>query len=244
LIEQDGHSLEHISFEGKTVNRLKPPRNGNAGGNGDYAELMSSRMDSASCRDLIALILKSAGLHADAYRDACMNRRLTACLRTLKTATISEAYRRLIENPELNTIAVDSLIIGVTEFFRDAVIFDALSKIISSSLANKQGLLRIWSAGCSNGAELYSVAILLAEAGLLNRSSLVGTDCRPTAIHVAQAGLFSETSIKSMDKGLRQKYIRSVGEKWQVVEPLRQRMQWRVQNMISGCEKGPWDIIL
>jgi chemotaxis protein methyltransferase CheR len=244
LIGQTGHSLEYVSFEGKTVSRKKHPKNCNAGGKKEYIELTSSLIDQEPCRELIAWILESSGLHADAYRAACMNRRLAACLRTLKTTSISEARRLLTEHPELNTTAVDSLIIGVTEFFRDAAVFNTLRKTLSDNFADRHGTLRVWSAGCSNGAELYSVAILLAEAGLLNRSILVGTDCRPSAIRDAQAGFFSEADIKPMDSLLQQKYIRRAGGKWQVTETLRRPMKWRVRNLISGCEKGPWDLIL
>jgi chemotaxis methyl-accepting protein methylase len=244
LIEKPGPSLEHIAFKGKTPSRNNHPQSCNARGNKDYIDSISDLMIPEPCRELVSLILDSAGLSVDAYRAACLNRRLTSCLRTLKASTISEAHSKLIEHPELNPIAVDSLIIGVTEFFRDAAVFDALKKILLDNLSNKQGLLHIWSAGCSNGAELYSLAILLAEAGLLTRSNLVGTDCRHSAIREAQAGLFSEASLKVMNKGLRQKYMRNAGGKWQVSEPLHRQIHWRVQNLLSGCEKGPWDIIL
>ena len=47
-----------------------------------------------------------------------------------------------------------------------------------------------------------------------------------------------------MDASLRQKYMRYTGGGWRVVSSLRRRMQWRVSNVLSGIETGPWDIVL
>jgi chemotaxis protein methyltransferase CheR len=192
---------------------------------------------------LVAWVLESAGLSADAYRTAPMHRRLPACLRTLKVSSISEAWC-LMQHPKSVEKAMDSLMIGVTEFFRDAAVFDALGEIIAANPAIQQDPIRVWSAGCSNGAELYSIAMLLAEAGLIDRCILVGTDCRESAIREAQAGFYSEAGVRSIDALLRRKYMRKAGGQWRVADSLNQCIQWRVGNLLSGCENGPWDVIL
>lgn len=235
MIRETGYSREHIEFSGKKVDRCGV---GAAGAPGP------SIAGHEPCPELIASILGSAGLSADAYRATSMNRRLAACLRTLKSPTVPEACRRLTERPRLNIQALDSLMIGVTEFFRDAPVFCELGSLIREHSENSRNGLRIWSAGCSNGAELYSLAILLAEAGLLNRCTMIGTDCRRSAIREARAGLYSESNLRSMDGSLREKYMRKVGPHWRVIEPLRLCIQWRIRDLLSGCEKGPWDMVL
>jgi chemotaxis protein methyltransferase CheR len=109
-----------------------------------------------------------AGLSADDYRPASLHRRLPACLRALRAANISEARRLLRRTPQLISVALDALLLGVTEFFRDAHVFSCLRDLLPSVISRNQGVLRIWSAGCSNGAELYSVASLLAELNVLD----------------------------------------------------------------------------
>lgn len=165
-------------------------------------------------------------------------------MRTLKTVSAAEAHRLLMQHPGLCEKAVDSLLIGSTEFTRDTPVFETLQKMISSDRAIDGKPLRIWSAGCSNGAEVYSMAMLLAEAGLLEGSTLVGTDCRAAAIREAQAGLYHESSVRSMDASLRRKYMKNDGKQWCIARPLPAQIQWRVKNLLAGCEKGPWDIIL
>jgi chemotaxis protein methyltransferase CheR len=228
-------SLEHIAFEGRASNCP------------EYIRGPVANSEPAIDQDLlpafIARVLESAGLPADAYRAAPMRRRLGACLRTLKAGSVSEAWS-LMQSPELVGTAIDSLLIGVTEFFRDAEVFDALRKIIATEAPIQQGPIRVWSAGCSNGAELYSLAMLLAEAGKFGRSILVGTDCRAAAIHEARSGVYSEADVRSMDAWLRHKYMHKDGGRWRVADSLRRHIRWRVGNLLAGGEDGPWDIIL
>ncbi len=193
---------------------------------------------------MIPLILKLAGLPVDAYRTAPLQRRLSACLRTLKAGSFPTARQILAQNPELLRNVVRSLLIGVSEFFRDRDVFNALQKIIVEDFALRQKRIRVWSAGCSNGAELYSVAILLAEAGLLNRSFLVGTDCRPDAIQEAGGGIYRSCCVQQVTAPLLQKYFEAFEGQWRVAAQLRRSTQWKVRNLLANIESGPWDIIL
>ena len=97
----------------------------------------------------------------------------------LKVRSTEEAREVLENRPALLPAAVDSLLIGVTEFFRDSLVFEGMRAEVLPNLAIRRGPLRICSAGCSTGEELYSVAILLAEGGLLARSFLLGTTVGP-----------------------------------------------------------------
>ena len=105
--------------------------------------------------------------------------------------------------------AVSSLLIGVTEFFREPAVFDFLRTQVLPVLAGGNRRLRIWSAACSSGAELYSMAILLSETGLLERSYLLGTDCRGDAIERARLGLYDATALKLVQAATRDKPISS-----------------------------------
>jgi chemotaxis protein methyltransferase CheR len=235
VTEQNGYSLEHIGFAGTAASCSKPAQG--------YKTQRVSGIEQEPLHAFVAWVLESAGLSADAYRTVPMHRRLPACLRTLKVASVSEAWP-LMRHPKSVEMAIDSLMIGVTEFFRDTAVFDALRQIIEANPAIHQKAFRVWSAGCSNGAELYSIAMQLAETGLIDRCVLVGTDCRESAIREAQAGLYSEVGMQSMDVLLRHRYLRKAGRQWRVVDSLRERIQWRSCNLLSGCETGPWDVIL
>ena len=117
------------------------------------------------------------------------SRRLPTCLRTLNVRSTHEAEELLQKQPELLPTAMDSLLIGVTEFFRDPRCSIACVRRFFPPWRSGAGRCAFGDAGCSTGEEVYSVAILLAEAGLLDGSFLLGTDCRIEAIEQARGAL-------------------------------------------------------
>ena len=150
----------------------------------------------------------------------------------------------LEHRPELLPAAVSSLLIGVTSFFRDESVFDTLRTAVLPKLASQGRPLRVWSAACAGGAELYSVAILLAQAGMLEGSFLLGSDCRSDAVEQAQAAIYSSDDLKNVEPADRRRYFERAGALWRPTEPLRRQAHWRVTDLCRGVEAGPWDIIL
>ena len=206
-----GFDLRHVCFEGRPAaaagvrgkgdRHLLPERP-----SGCFAQKVpvpfsrrrrsTPRLPDEPASGFVGWVLDRAGLDASLYRHRPLLRRLPACLRTLGVRSPAEA-RKLLENrPDLLPAAIGSLLIGVTEFFRDAAVFEGIRTEVMPALAARGGQLRIWSAGCSSGEELYSVAILLAEAGLLARSFLLGTDCRIEAIRQARSALYNAAALE------------------------------------------------
>jgi chemotaxis methyl-accepting protein methylase len=165
-------------------------------------------------------------------------------LRALKVRSTHAARELLEQEPQRISQAVTSLLIGATEFFREPGVFDFLRTQVLPALAGRKRRLRIWSAACSTGAELYSMAILLSEAGLLERSDLLGTDCRGDAIERAKAGLYDATTLKLVRSAVRAEYFEPAGQHWRPVEALRRQARWKAADLLAGVESGPWDVIL
>src|SRR5690348_4661283 len=84
------------------------------------------------------------------------------------------------------------LAISVTGRFRDPHQFELLSSTVLPDLLTRFDGLRVWSAGCSNGLELLSVAMLLDRAGALERTALLGSDVLAENIEIARAGTVDE----------------------------------------------------
>jgi len=192
----------------------------------------------------ISWVMERAGLDAAAYRSQPLHRRLPSCLRAMKVRSTRAARELLERKPHLVANAVGSLLIGVTEFFREPEVFDSLRTQILPTLASGNKQPRIWSAACSSGAELYSMAILLSETGLLERSYLLGTDCRDDAIERARLGLYDGAMLKLVQRATRDTYFEPTRQHWRPVEALRRQVHWKVANLLAGVENGPWDIIL
>jgi chemotaxis methyl-accepting protein methylase len=162
----------------------------------------------------------------------------------LHAHTEAQARQTLEQRPDLLPAAVSALLIGVTEFFRDPSVFGTLRTELLPKLARRNRPLRVWSAGCSGGAELYSLAILLAQAGLLEGSFLLGSDCRHDAVEQAQAGLYSSHDLQKIEPSDRRRYFEESSGLWRPIEPLRWHIHWKVADLDRHIEKGPWDMIL
>jgi len=181
----------------------------------------------------VAWLLRRAGISAEGYRSNPMERRLPSCLRELRLAT-PEAARLAIEaKPELLPVALNSMLIGVTSFFRDAAVFDALEREVLPTLLQSRNGLRALSIGVSDGQELFSVAMLLAEAGVLANSSLLGVDCRPDAIERGKAGLFAEIDMTGLSIERRSRFFKREGAGWRVAAEIAAAIQWCVDDLFS-----------
>jgi chemotaxis methyl-accepting protein methylase len=194
---------------------------------------------------LAIFLLSRAGLDPQAYCPLPLRRRLPACLRALGAATEDEAVRRIESDPAALSTAVSRLLIGVTGFFRDAAVFDAIRARVVPALAAQPTAVRVWSVGCSSGAELYSTALVLAEGSALHRADLLGTDCRPDAIESAREGLFDGAAAEAIPPELRRAYCeRHADGRHRIIATIRQRIAWKVADATRDAEPGPWDLVL
>jgi chemotaxis methyl-accepting protein methylase len=172
-----------------------------------------------------------------------LRRRVAACLRALDADSEADARSRVESSRDRADVALSTLLLGVTSFFRDAHVFDALRSRILPRLAGRSAV-RILSAGCASGAELYSVAMLLDEAGLLERATLVGIDCRRDAVASAGAAWFDAASVDVVPPAARARYFEPARGGYRVVERLRRRMDWMVMDVTRALPPGPWDVVL
>lgn len=187
-------------------------------------------------------LLERIGLDGSKYRLDTLRRRLPSVLRGLRVESSYEARRVLQRDLSLLSSAVSSAIIGVTSFFREPQVFNLIGSRILPLAPGRS--LRVWSLGCSDGAELYSMAILLDEIGRLDGSELLGTDCRLEAILAACRGSYSTLSIKEVPRRWRGRYFGPEPPSWRIVERLRSAATWRLGNALAYVEPGPWDVIL
>lgn len=194
-------------------------------------------------RELARWIFSEANLHLDDYRPETIKRRIAACLRALRLERVSQVRPAIYRKPELLAVAIASLLIGVTSFFRDPSVYDALAALLPRLVATVAAP-RIWSAACSDGAELYSVSMLLAEIGAVQRTTLLGTDFRLDAITAARQGVYDPNSVKTLPSRYLTRYMRSEYASWRIHPYLRSIAEWRSGDLTKECEPGEWDVIL
>ncbi len=182
----------------------------------------------------LAWLLERSGLDSRAYRGSALARRLPACLRRL-TASSPEAARALIErSPALLPMALGSVLIGASDFFRDAAVFDHLERQLLTALLEKRPAPHICSLGCSKGQELVSVAILLAERGGLSRCRLLGIDCRPEAVAYAARGRYSADEVADSVSPVRlARFFTPQHGEWKTAPELAASLHWRQGDLLA-----------
>jgi chemotaxis methyl-accepting protein methylase len=188
-------------------------------------------------------LLIQVELDARDYCDATLKRRLPACLRSVGAGTIAQARVLLRRRPEAVLHAVNALTIGVTSFFRDPAVFKDLRSDVLRPLVDTGRRLTICSVGCSNGAELYSIAILLDQFDVLHRARLLGLDCRGDAIARAEAGRFDSADVDALAPDVVERYFERRGDDLRIHAGLRAAARWRRANVLRAALDGPFDLI-
>ena len=192
----------------------------------------------------LRFLFKEAGLDLYRYRLRTLKRRIGACLRVLHASNFIDARRVVQQKPPLLAAAISTMIIGVTSFFRDGPVWEQMrNQVIPSLLKGRYGLA-VWCVGCSDGHELYSLAMMLAEMKLLQRCHLLGTDCRADAIRRARAGQYDSAAIKTVPAELLGSYFEEQEASWRVKPAIRDAIHWRRADVLTLHEPGVWDLIL
>jgi chemotaxis protein methyltransferase CheR len=123
------------------------------------------------------------------YTGASQKRRVLVAMRELGCDTVSALQARVMHDPQAFAQLLQYLTIPVTEMFRDPEYYAAVRAQVVPFLKTYPSL-KIWIAGCSTGEEVYSMAILLKEEGLLERSLVYATDINPQSLEAARRGVF------------------------------------------------------
>lgn len=130
------------------------------------------------------------------YSRASIRRRLEDALRAFECPSISMLQHRVLREPNLFSSLLRFFTVHVSEMFRDPTFFLALRQNVVPLLRTYPSI-KVWSAGCSTGEEVYSLAIMLEEEGLLERTILYGTDISAEALRTAEAGIYNVDRIAS-----------------------------------------------
>src|SRR5690606_40207768 len=107
----------------------------------------------------------------------------------LKKLDFYDLKHLLINDPSAYELFIEEVTVNVTEMFRDPLYYKALNNQVIPYLSTYPHI-KIWSAGCSSGEEVYSLAILLKENNLSDRAFIYGTDINSKVLEVAKKGIY------------------------------------------------------
>ena len=129
----------------------------------------------------------------------------------------------------------DAATVQESYFFREPGTLRVVRERVLPDLRLRTGNVDVWSAGCAGGEETYTLAMLLAEAGLRDRSSVLGTDLARTAVDQARRGLFTAWSLRGMDAAARSRYFRQSGRRFRVDPRCHARVAFEQHNLLDDA---------
>lgn len=200
---------------------------------------------------LINEVYENYGYDFSGYSMASFKRRVDRLYQLDGFTNFKSFLEKIIDDTDYFSHMVEEITVNITEMFRDPHFYKVLRTEILPILATKP-FIRLWHAGCSTGEEVYSMAILLKEANLLEKSLLYATDISPMVLDVARKGVFPLRMMKQYSEN----YMASGGRKdfshyytanyglAKFREDLSSRMVFSQHNLVSDRSFNEFDLIL
>jgi chemotaxis protein methyltransferase CheR len=187
-------------------------------------------------------LMDLVGIDLNFYKEAQMRRRLGNYLAINARGDTAGFLQEVKQDAAKRDALKDFITINVSEFYRDPEQWESFKKIVINQFS-AGATVNIWSAGCSIGAEAYTLAMLFAEAGCSPR--ITGTDIDDKVLAKASAGgPYGASDLRSVPDFLRKKYF-IPGEGGEYVIPsLRQRAQFKKHDLLKERYGTNYDVIL
>jgi chemotaxis protein methyltransferase CheR len=192
-----------------------------------------------------------SGLSLERDKLYLVESRLLPIAREAGLSDLAGLVSRLASDRELAQSVIDAMTTNETFFFRDRVPFDKFRNVMLPHLLAARASerrLRIWCAACSTGQEPYSLAMLLDEEARRLTGwtiEILATDLSRRAIESAKQGLYSQFEVqRGLPITLLLRYFQRAGDRWQINEFLRSRVNFREFNLLSDYRAlGTFDAI-
>ncbi len=152
--------------------------------------------DHTEFKDLLESVRSVYGYDFTDYSEASMGRRIDHFMKTRKIPLLESLGKMILQDEKMFEAFVQEISVTVTEMFRNPLFYKSLRENTVKRLATYP-FIKIWIAGCATGEEMYSLAILLREEGLLDRSVIYATDINQKSLQVAKNGVYPAENMKS-----------------------------------------------
>lgn len=153
------------------------------------------QIEDAELKELLEAIRFVYGYDFTDYAEASVKRRINHFMLGYKLTSIEQLGKLILKDEKIFEDFVQVVSVTVTEMFRDPSFYSSLRENVMKRLATYP-FIKIWIAGCATGEEVYSIAILLREADLLNRSVIYATDINQKSLQIAREGVYPVENMK------------------------------------------------
>jgi len=213
--------------------------------------VISEVIDNEQIETLLSDVLEIHGYDFLEYSHASIKRRITRLYTLDNFVSFAEFRYTIKSDKQYFKRFLEEITVNVTEMFRDPTFYKSLRNDVLPVLGTYP-FIRIWVAGCSTGEEAYSLAILLKELNLLQKSLIYATDINPSVLDKAKKGMFPLNYLK----GYSENYVNSGGLKdfssyytanyslAKFDESLSSKMIFSTHNLVSDHSFNEFQLIL
>jgi len=160
-------------------------------------------IDSEDLKNMLQALRTAYGYDFTDYAEVSVKRRVTAFMTNRKILVLDELQQLLLDNDKLFEEFIREISVTVTEMFRDPSFYRALREKVVPRLKTYP-FIKVWLAGCATGEEVYSLAILFKEEGILSRSVIYATDINQHSLQLAREGIYPLEYMKNYTSNYQQ----------------------------------------
>jgi chemotaxis protein methyltransferase CheR len=212
--------------------------------------MMDTDLVELELRLLLQGILEQYGYDFRGYSLESLKRRVGAQLQDEGLGTISALQERALRDHDCMQRLLVALAAPATRLFRDPGFYDAFRKLAVPRLRTYP-FLRFWLAGCASGEEAYSLAILMREAGLLERCRIYATDMNEALLEQARRGAYPQADVQASEAAYRQaggmEALESAfvadGDVATALPELRQRIVFEHHNLVTDASFNEFHVV-
>lgn len=208
------------------------------------------REDETEFTELKKIIKQKIGFNCEDYKQPHLKRRLAVRLRMTKSISYKEYSNLLLKSAEEEKQLKETLTVNVTELFRNPEMYDSVRANVLPELIKSKGenhVLKIWSAGCSNGEEASSIAIMLREfLGVYFKKyniSILCTDIDEDSLAKAEKATFASKSLEKISKDRLDRFFVKNENSYTLNDELKKLLKVKRHDMISGPKLSGFDLI-
>jgi chemotaxis protein methyltransferase CheR len=206
--------------------------------------------DETEFTELKTIIKRKIGFNCEDYKQPHLKRRMAVRLRITKSKSYKEYSDLLLKSAEEEKQLKETLTVNVTELFRNPEMFEYVRMKVLPELIKSKGenrVLKIWSAGCSNGEEASSIAIMLREvlgASFKRYSiSILCTDIDDDSLGKAEKAVFNPKQLEKISKERLDRFFVKTDNSYMLNDELKKLLKVKHHDMISGPKISGFDLI-
>lgn len=206
----------------------------------------------AELRKLTEFILENFNFDFTNYAMSSFKRRIQRIMELYKFPSVDAVIKKLKDEPKFFHEFISEVTVNVTEMFRDPSFWREVRDHIIPNILLNNNSISIWHAGCSSGEEVYSMAILLKEMGILEKSKIIATDIDKSILSKATTGITSSKNMELNEKNyIRFQGTKSLSEYFKeengkaiVDKSLISNISFREHDLVKGAVFNKFDLIL